>query len=218
MPKSQNSNGAVRARRKRLCVTSIGSILRSSGIDGLPQLINVRRGDMSIVGPRAFTSFPGAIFEEEILRTSRRRNFKPGLTGLAQVYGYWDDSQSFGVMLRRVLISVSVLLVGLEGQTAVGPASNPPGSSARLKEAVAAFRVTLEQKSRVLAPREWVRADRGNALFALGAREADTARLEKAVVAHRAALEEHGREHTPLEWANTQCISATHSLRSTATF
>ena len=100
--KIQNSNGAVRATRKHVCVTGIGSILRSSGIDGLPQLINVLRGEMSIVGPRAFTAFPGAIFEEEILRTSRRRNFKPGLTSLAQVYGYGDVSNSFGVMLRRV--------------------------------------------------------------------------------------------------------------------
>jgi lipopolysaccharide/colanic/teichoic acid biosynthesis glycosyltransferase len=100
--KIQNCNGAVRATRKRVCATRTGSILRSSGIDGLPQLINVLRGEMSIVGPRAFTAFPGAIFEEKILRTWRGRNFKPGLTGLAQVHGYWDDSNSFGVMLRRV--------------------------------------------------------------------------------------------------------------------
>jgi lipopolysaccharide/colanic/teichoic acid biosynthesis glycosyltransferase len=100
--KIQNCKGAVRATRKRVCVTRIGGILRSSGIDGLPQLFNVLRGEMSIVGPRAFTAFPGAIFEEEILRTSRRRNFKPGLTSLAQVYGYGEVSNSFGVMLRRV--------------------------------------------------------------------------------------------------------------------
>src|SRR4029077_20196191 len=103
-----------------------------------------------------------------------------------------------------LLISVSGLLVGPEGQTAVGAASNPPRSTARLEEAVAACRVTLEQKSRVLAPREWARAqyDLGNALIALGMREADTARLEEAVAAHRAALDEYSREHTPLEWAN----------------
>jgi ATP-dependent Clp protease adapter protein ClpS len=104
-----------------------------------------------------------------------------------------------------LLISVSGLLVGPEGQTAVGPASNPPSSSARLEEAVAGCRVTLEQKGRLLAPREWARAqhDLGNALFALGSREADTARLEEAVAAHRAALEEYSRKHTPLEWAKS---------------
>ena len=112
---------------------------------------------------------------------------------------FWND--------LGLLISVSGLLVGPEGQTALGPASNPPSSTARLEEAVAACRVTLEQKSRVLAPREWARAqyDLGNALIALGMREADTARLEEAVAAHRAALEEYSREHTPLEWANTGC-------------
>lgn len=111
---------------------------------------------------------------------------------------YWSE--------LGLLISVSGLLVGPEGQTAIGATSSPPGSSARLKEAVAACRVTLAQKSRVVAPREWARAqyDLGNALFALGAREADTARLEKAVAAHRAALEEYSREHTPLEWAAAQ--------------
>jgi ATP-dependent Clp protease adapter protein ClpS len=105
-----------------------------------------------------------------------------------------------------LLISVSGLLAGPEGQSTLGPASNPPGSSARLEEAVEACRVTLEQKSRVLTPREWARAqyNLGIALFALGAREADTGRLEEAVAAHRAALEEYSREHTPLEWANTQ--------------
>jgi ATP-dependent Clp protease adapter protein ClpS len=122
-------------------------------------------------------------------------------------YALSDQGRALSWSELGLLISVSGLLVGPEGQTAVGPASNPPGSSARIEEAVAACRVTLEQKSRVLAPREWARAqyDLGNALFALGAREADTARLEKAVAVHRAALEEYSREHTPLEWANTQC-------------
>ena len=121
-------------------------------------------------------------------------------------YALSDQGRALSWSELGLVISVSGLLVGPEGQTAVGPASNPPGSSARLEEAVAACRVTLEQKSRVLAPREWARAqyDLGNALFALGAREADTARLEKAVAAHRCALEEYSREHTPLDWAAAQ--------------
>ena len=105
-----------------------------------------------------------------------------------------------------LLISVSGLLVGPEGQTTLGPASNPPGSFARLEEAVAACRVVLERGNRLRAPLEWARAqcDLGNALFALGAREADIAQLEEAVTAHRAALEEYSREQAPLEWATTQ--------------
>jgi ATP-dependent Clp protease adapter protein ClpS len=117
-------------------------------------------------------------------------------------YEFGDKGRVLSWNDLGLLISVSGLLAGPEGQTTVGPASNPPSSTARLEEAVAACRVTLEQKSRVLAPREWARAqyDLGNALFALGAREADTARLEEAVAAHRSALEEYSREHTPLEW------------------
>lgn len=123
--KNQNCNGATHAARKRPSVTRFGRILRSSGIDELPQLFNVLRGEMSIVGPRPFPAFPGAIFEKELLRTSRRGNFKPGLTGLAQVHGYCDDSNSFGVMLRRVeydlyyfrnwsfLLDVKIILVTL---------------------------------------------------------------------------------------------------------
>jgi ATP-dependent Clp protease adapter protein ClpS/tetratricopeptide (TPR) repeat protein len=122
-------------------------------------------------------------------------------------YEFGDEGRVLSWNDLGLLISVSGLLVGPEGQTTVGPASNPPSSTARLEEAVAACRVTLGQKSRVLAPREWARAqyDLGNALIALGMREADTARLEEAVAAYHAALEEYNREHTPLEWANARC-------------
>jgi ATP-dependent Clp protease adapter protein ClpS len=121
-------------------------------------------------------------------------------------YALSDQGRALSWSELGLLISVSGLLVGPEGQTAVGPASNPPGSSARLEEAAAACRVALEQKNRVLTPSERARAqcDLGNALFALGAREADTARLEEAVAAHRAALEEYSRAPAPLEWATTQ--------------
>jgi lipopolysaccharide/colanic/teichoic acid biosynthesis glycosyltransferase len=97
-----NITGVVRATRKRVCVTRIGRILHSSGIDGLPQLINVLRGEMSIVGPRAYEMLPGAIVEEEIMRILQRRDIKPGLIGWAQVNGYWDKSNSFGAMRRRI--------------------------------------------------------------------------------------------------------------------
>jgi ATP-dependent Clp protease adapter protein ClpS len=122
-------------------------------------------------------------------------------------YALSDHGRALSWSELGLLISVSGLLAGPEGQTTLGPASNPPSSSARLEETVAACRMTLEQKSRVRAPREWARAqyDLGNALIALCIREADPAGLEEAVAAHRAALEEYSREYTPLEWANTQC-------------
>jgi exopolysaccharide production protein ExoY len=65
-------------------VTAIGAILRKSSLDELPQLFNVLRGDMSIVGPRPVT-------DEELLRYSSAANAylscRPGITGLWQVSG-----------------------------------------------------------------------------------------------------------------------------------
>jgi len=57
---------------------------------------------MSIVGPRAYETLSGAVVEEEIMRILQRRDIKPGLTGWAQVNGYWDKSNSFSATRRRI--------------------------------------------------------------------------------------------------------------------
>ena len=81
-----------------MCDTYRG-ILRSSGVDKFPQLINVLRGEMSIVGPRPCTT-PGLVFEEQIPLIARRPNVRPGLTGWAQVNGCGDVSNSLKVIRR----------------------------------------------------------------------------------------------------------------------
>ena len=85
--------------------------------------------------------------------------------------------------------------------------------TARLEEAVAAYRAALEERTRDKVPLQWAmtQMNLGNALRNLGDRESGTARLEEAVVAYRAALEENTRDKVPLDWANTQanlCIVA----------
>jgi lipopolysaccharide/colanic/teichoic acid biosynthesis glycosyltransferase len=65
-------------------ISPIGRILRLSGIDELPQLINVFRGEMSIVGPRALPVRYLPFFTEE---ERERLKVKPGITGLAQIQG-----------------------------------------------------------------------------------------------------------------------------------
>ena len=72
-------------------VTRVGRFIRSTSIDELPQLLNVLRGEMSIVGPRphAIGSQAGSkLFWEVDPEYWRRHSLKPGLTGLAQVRGY----------------------------------------------------------------------------------------------------------------------------------
>ena len=78
--------------------------------------------------------------------------------------------------------------------------------TARLEEAVAAYRAALEERTRERVPLDWAMTQNnlGNALGTLGARESGTARLEEAVAAYRAALEERTRERVPLDWAATQ--------------
>jgi tetratricopeptide (TPR) repeat protein len=78
--------------------------------------------------------------------------------------------------------------------------------TARLEEAVAAYRAALEELTRERVPLDWAGTQNnlGNALHTLGGRESGTARLEEAVAAYRAALEEMTRERVPLQWATTQ--------------
>jgi tetratricopeptide (TPR) repeat protein len=77
--------------------------------------------------------------------------------------------------------------------------------TARLEEAVAAYRAALEERTRERVPLDWAMTQNnlGNALWRLGERESGTARLEQAVAACRAALEERTRERVPLDWALT---------------
>ena len=78
--------------------------------------------------------------------------------------------------------------------------------TARLEEAVAAYREALKERTRERVPLDWAttQTNLGLALARLGERESGTARLEEAVAAYREALKEWTRERVPLEWAMTQ--------------
>jgi lipopolysaccharide/colanic/teichoic acid biosynthesis glycosyltransferase len=67
--------------------TALGSLLRKLSIDELPQLWNVLRGDMSIVGPRPERAHYVELFEQAIYRYPDRHRVKSGLTGWSQVNG-----------------------------------------------------------------------------------------------------------------------------------
>lgn len=82
MKNSTDKNGNLLSDNER--VTKFGSFLRSFSLDELPELINILKGDMSLVGPRALlVQYLGLYNDEQI----RRHEVLPGLTGWAQING-----------------------------------------------------------------------------------------------------------------------------------
>ena len=73
-------------------VTGFGKFMRHTSIDELPQLFNILKGDMSLVGPRPERPFFVEKFREEIPRYMVKHQVRPGLTGWAQVNGYRGDT------------------------------------------------------------------------------------------------------------------------------
>ena len=115
-------------------ITPFGSWLRSTSLDELPELLNVLKGDMSIVGPRPLLPEYLPLYTA---RQARRHEVRPGVTGLAQVKGRnampwaerlaWDvryvETRSFAIDCRIVLDTFKVVLaregITEEGQVAM---------------------------------------------------------------------------------------------------
>jgi len=104
-------------------ITKIGSFLRKTSLDELPQLFNVLKGDMSIVGPRPPVPYHPRKYEEYSKEQIKRFTVKPGITGQAQVSGRnkltWDERieydvkyvERFNILLDFIIIIQTVIKV-----------------------------------------------------------------------------------------------------------
>ncbi len=107
---AEKQSGPVLAQIEDKRVTKIGRFLRDTRIDEIPQLINVIRGDMSLVGPRP--ERPHFVKRHKVLREIRLA-VKPGLTGLAQIRSYYDLNPKHKTKYDYLYIQRRSLLVNL---------------------------------------------------------------------------------------------------------
>jgi len=133
MTNARDSDGALKPDSERL--TDFGRWLRATSIDELPELVNVLKGDMSLVGPRPLLMAYLPLYSPQ---QARRHEVLPGITGWAQVNGrnaltwpqkfeldvwyvenrsFWLDMRILGLTARRVLLR--------EGISAAGEATMP---------------------------------------------------------------------------------------------
>ncbi|MEE2885604.1 MAG: sugar transferase [Chloroflexota bacterium] len=122
IPDAEKLTGPVWASENDDRVTKVGSFLRNRALDELPQVINMWKGDLSLVGPRPERPELLEQFVKEIPQFNLRMNLRPGLTGLAQLKGRYatkpKDKLRYDViymknmspLLDLVLLVMSVLI------------------------------------------------------------------------------------------------------------
>ncbi len=111
---SEEKSGARLAAKGDDRVTPVGRVLRKIHFDELPQLFNIIKGDMSIVGPRPERPQIAAQYEKEIPEFSYRLKVKAGLTGYAQVYGKYNTKPYDKLKLDLTYIENYSLLLDLQ--------------------------------------------------------------------------------------------------------
>ena len=102
----ENGPVVIQAKPNDERVTRIGRLIRRTSIDELPQLLNVLRGDMSIVGPRPHAVAHGQLYSNMISDYAHRHHVKPGLTGWAQVNGSRGPTPTMESMKKRIDLDI----------------------------------------------------------------------------------------------------------------
>lgn len=133
MTDEKDDKGELLPDEERL--TSFGQFLRRLSLDELPELINVLKGNMSIVGPRPLRMY---YLDRYSLEQARRHEVKPGITGWAQINGRnlltWDEKFQLDVWYVdnwtiwldiRIILRTLVMVIKREGISAEGHATMP---------------------------------------------------------------------------------------------
>ncbi|WP_249161184.1 undecaprenyl-phosphate glucose phosphotransferase [Bradyrhizobium manausense] len=102
MTVAENGHTVTQATKSDVRVTRVGRVLRRTSIDELPQLWNVLRGEMSLVGPRPHALAHDNYYDPMISNYVYRHHMKPGLTGWAQVNGFRGETPTIDLMEKRV--------------------------------------------------------------------------------------------------------------------
>ena len=116
MNSEKNSNGTLKSDADRL--TYLGRIIRRTSLDEIPQLINVLKGDMSIIGPRPLLPEYLPLYNN---KQKKRHNIRPGITGWAQVNGRnaisWEKKFELDVWYvknQTLLLDLKIVLLTIK--------------------------------------------------------------------------------------------------------
>lgn len=134
MNDKKNMDGSLMTDAERL--TAVGSFVRKTSLDEIPQLINVLKGEMSLIGPRPLLPEYLKLYSKE---QARRHKVKPGITGWAQVNGrnaisweekfkldvWYVENQSFLLDLKIIFRTIKKVFIS-EGINTAGQATTKP--------------------------------------------------------------------------------------------
>ena len=150
-----DANGELLPNNVRL--TKIGRIVRAASIDELPQLVNVLKGDMALIGPRPLLTWFLPLYDKE---QARRHEVRPGITGWAQVNGrnvmtygskfkydvWYVDHLSFSLDLKILYMTVKNVLSSKDIGNGLQDEVDDLGWNERKKEAIQMFEEQYRNK------------------------------------------------------------------------
>ncbi|HEX7714725.1 MAG TPA: sugar transferase [Bacillota bacterium] len=114
IPDAERETGPILASSNDPRVTQVGKLLRAMRLDELPQLFNVIKGDMSIVGPRPERPYFVKLYETQLPQYHLRHLIKPGITGLAQISGRYSMSAKDKLQYDLLYMKNATILLDLK--------------------------------------------------------------------------------------------------------